>query len=178
MHIANDVYSRSNSNSRENHPPSSSLRGKSGFTGMFDLARPIEPSLVAVRLKFTSLNRGRLSPVYAVYVDGRPVGFTPYGCVSALVLDEGLHSVCVGIDRWISDVVAPVPDGPADSGVHRHGRRMSCHFCLLPRRPSVLLFVIAAANGLAIGFLLVIQTWFVLWLRKRRRASRSASDGW
>jgi hypothetical protein len=130
MHIANNVYSRSNSNSRENHPPSSSLRGKSGFTGMFDLARPIEPSLVAVRLKFTSLNRGRLSPVYAVYVDGRPVGFTPYGCVSALVLDEGLHSVCVGIDRWISDVVAPVPDGPADSGVHRHGRRMSCHFCL------------------------------------------------
>jgi uncharacterized integral membrane protein len=48
----------------------------------------------------------------------------------------------------------------------------------LPRTPSVLFFVVAAMNGLLIGLILGIQTWFVLWLRKRRRTRRSAVDRW
>lgn len=73
---------------------------------MEDPTRPIEPALVSVRLAFVGGRaHRRVSSVYAIHVDGRPVGSTPYGVVSAAVLLEGEHALSVVIGPWVSDIV-------------------------------------------------------------------------
>lgn len=67
--------------------------------------RGFEPALVCVSTRHRSSRRGRPLPTYAVYVDGRAVGSSPYWAASAIVLPEGPHSVQVKMSPWASDIV-------------------------------------------------------------------------
>jgi hypothetical protein len=60
-------------------------------------------ALISVSLKFGSRGGRGAWPVYAVYVDGRPVGSCPYREVAAILIGEGRHSVNVKISPWVSD---------------------------------------------------------------------------
>ncbi len=68
-------------------------------------SRPIETALVSVWLKF-GWRAGRIpSAIYTMDVDGKRMGTSPNGTVSANVLPVGPHTVDVVITPWVSDII-------------------------------------------------------------------------